>query len=61
MYLKALSGHENIIQLLDVFIGMNGKDLYLIFETMETDLHVSLLQTRNLFHSNHLLFDSLFV
>jgi len=41
MYLKALSGHENIIQLLDVYLSGNGNDIYLIFETMETDLHVS--------------------
>jgi len=42
MYLQALQGHENIIQLLNTSIGLNGKDIYLIFETMETDLHVSL-------------------
>lgn len=50
MYLQALHGHENIIQLLDAFIGMNGKDIYLIFETMETDLHVSRLRNRSTFH-----------
>ena len=39
MYLKQLSGHENIIELLNVIQADNKRDLYLVFEFMETDLH----------------------
>jgi len=37
--LQELSDHENIITLLDVIKADNDKDIYLIFEYMETDLH----------------------
>jgi mitogen-activated protein kinase 15 len=37
-YLKALKGHENIVQLLDHVV--TEKDLYLLFDYVETDLHV---------------------
>jgi mitogen-activated protein kinase 15 len=37
-YLHELN-HENIIKLLNVFRAENDKDLYLIFEYMEADLH----------------------
>lgn len=40
MYLRQLSGHENIIKLLSIMHANNNKDLYLVFELMETDLHV---------------------
>jgi len=39
MYLKALKGHDNIIQLLSVIKADNNRDLYLVFDYMETDLH----------------------
>lgn len=39
MYLQELSGHENIIRLLNVMKADNDRDLYLVFEFMETDLH----------------------
>ena len=39
MLLEELSGHENIVQLLNVIKAENDKDLYLVFEFMETDLH----------------------
>ena len=44
-YLKAFSsscqgkGHENIVKLFDVHKADNDKDIYLVFEYMETDLH----------------------
>lgn len=38
MYLKALSGHENIIAIQHVLRADNQKDLYVTFEYMETDL-----------------------
>jgi len=39
MYLQHLKGHENIIKLLSVIRAQNDKDLYMVFEIMETDLH----------------------
>lgn len=40
MYLQHLNGHENIVRLLSLLRAQNNKDLYLVFEPMETDLHV---------------------
>jgi len=37
--LQELNGHDNIIKLLNVIKAENEKDIYLIFEFMETDLH----------------------
>jgi mitogen-activated protein kinase 15 len=39
MFLQALK-HDNIIKLLNVHRAENDKDIYLVFEYMETDLHV---------------------
>jgi len=39
IFLQELTDHENIISLLDVMKANNDKDIYLIFEFMETDLH----------------------
>jgi mitogen-activated protein kinase 15 len=39
MLLQELNGHENVIRLLNVIRAENDKDIYLIFEYMETDLH----------------------
>jgi len=39
IFLQELSEHENVITLLDVMKADNDKDIYLIFEYMETDLH----------------------
>ncbi|KAG5181216.1 mitogen-activated protein kinase [Tribonema minus] len=39
MYLQALSGHDNIIRLQHVIKAENGRDIYLTFDHMETDLH----------------------
>jgi len=39
MFLQELSDHENIIQLLNVVKAENDRDVYLIFEHMDTDLH----------------------
>eukprot|EP00736_Rhodelphis_marinus_P000166 Rmarinus@m.20708 len=38
-YLKLMAGHENIIRLYQVYRAANNRDLYLIFEYMETDLN----------------------
>lgn len=39
MFLQELSDHDNIIKLLDVLKAEGDKDIYLVFEYMETDLH----------------------
>jgi serine/threonine protein kinase len=39
MYLKHLAGHRNVVKLLSVIKSYNKKDLYLIFEYLESDLH----------------------
>lgn len=39
MFLQELNGHENIVRLLDVIKAENDKDIYLVFDYMETDLH----------------------
>lgn len=39
MFLQELHGHENIIKLLNVLKADNDRDIYLVFEYMETDLH----------------------
>jgi len=39
IFLQELTDHENIITLLDVMKADNDKDIYLVFEYMETDLH----------------------
>eukprot|EP01132_Coremiostelium_polycephalum_P004746 gene4746-5923_t len=39
MFLQELHGHENIIKLLNVLKADNDRDIYLVFEFMETDLH----------------------
>merc|ERR1719208_746138 len=38
VFLKEFGNHPNIIQLLNVHRASNDKDLYLVFEFMETDL-----------------------
>ena len=37
---QAFSSHENVIQLLNVVKASNNIDLYLVFEFMDSDLHV---------------------
>jgi mitogen-activated protein kinase 15 len=39
MFLQALHDHENVIQLYKVMKADNDRDIYLVFEHMETDLH----------------------
>ncbi|KAI8473076.1 MAG: mitogen-activated protein kinase 5 [Monoraphidium minutum] len=39
MFLQDLDKHENIIRLQNVLRAENDKDIYLVFEYMETDLH----------------------
>jgi len=39
MFLQDLNGHENIIRLRNIIKAENNKDLYLVFDFMEADLH----------------------
>lgn len=36
---QALTGHENIIRLQNVLKAENDRDIYLVFDFMDTDLH----------------------
>eukprot|EP00298_Acanthocystis_sp_HF-20_P023715 c33483_g1_i1.p1 GENE.c33483_g1_i1~~c33483_g1_i1.p1 ORF type:complete len:343 (+),score=112.20 c33483_g1_i1:59-1087(+) len=38
-FLQQLNDHENIVKLYDIYKADNDKDLYLVFEFMETDLY----------------------
>jgi mitogen-activated protein kinase 15 len=39
MFLQEFSGHENIILMTNVMKADNDRDIYVVFEYMETDLH----------------------
>jgi serine/threonine protein kinase len=39
-----LNGHENIVRLLNIIKAENNKDLYLVFDYMETDLHAVIVK-----------------
>ena len=39
VFLTQLTEHDNIVKLLAVIKAENNKDLYMVFEYMETDLH----------------------
>ena len=39
VFLQELNGHENIIRLSNVIRAENDRDIYLIFDFMDTDLH----------------------
>ena len=39
VFLQQMGNHENIVMLHNVFKADNDRDLYLVFEYMETDLH----------------------
>ena len=42
MFLQEMSGHEHVVTLLDVLKADNDKDIYLVFEFLETDLHAAI-------------------
>ncbi|NXE70274.1 MK15 kinase, partial [Calcarius ornatus] len=52
MFLQEFGEHPNIIKLLDVIPAENDKDIYLIFESMETDLH-AVIKKGNLLKDVH--------
>ena len=39
VFLKEFSDHPNVVKLLNVHRAENDRDLYLVFEFMNTDLH----------------------
>lgn len=39
IFLQELNGHENIIRLQNVIRAENDRDLYMVFDFMDTDLH----------------------
>ncbi|XP_044002190.1 extracellular signal-regulated kinase 2-like isoform X2 [Aphidius gifuensis] len=55
MFLLSLSNHENIIQLIGLHKADNDRDIYLIFEFMETDLH-NVIKKRNILKDIHKVF-----
>jgi len=42
LFLTQMQNHENIVQLYDVMKADNDRDIYLVFEYMETDLHATI-------------------
>ncbi|KAM6125796.1 mitogen-activated protein kinase 15 [Pterocles gutturalis] len=61
MFLQEFGEHPNIIKLLDVVRAQNDKDIYLIFESMETDLH-AVIKKGNLLkdiHKSYILYQLL--
>uniref|UniRef100_A0A8C3TWZ8 Mitogen-activated protein kinase 15 n=1 Tax=Catharus ustulatus TaxID=91951 RepID=A0A8C3TWZ8_CATUS len=61
MFLQEFGEHPNIIKLLDVIPAENDKDIYLIFESMETDLH-AVIKKGNLLkdiHKSYILYQLL--
>jgi mitogen-activated protein kinase 15 len=39
IFLQELNGHPNIVTLFNILKAENNKDIYLVFDFMETDLH----------------------
>uniref|UniRef100_A0A8C0QJW0 Mitogen-activated protein kinase 15 n=1 Tax=Chelonoidis abingdonii TaxID=106734 RepID=A0A8C0QJW0_CHEAB len=52
MFLQEFGEHPNIIKLLNVIRAQNDRDIYLIFESMETDLH-AVIKKGNLLKDIH--------
>ncbi|XP_031408802.1 mitogen-activated protein kinase 15 isoform X2 [Meleagris gallopavo] len=61
MFLREFGEHPNIIKLLDVIRAENNKDIYLIFESMETDLHAVIKKGNVLkdIHKSYILYQLL--
>lgn len=53
MFLQEFGEHPNIIKLLNVIRAQNDKDIYLVFEFMETDLH-AVIRKGNLLKDVHM-------
>ncbi|XP_020711219.2 extracellular signal-regulated kinase 2 isoform X2 [Athalia rosae] len=55
MFLLSFANHENIIQLIGLHKANNDKDIYLVFEYMETDLH-NVIKRGNILKDIHKVF-----
>ncbi|XP_053593160.1 mitogen-activated protein kinase 15 isoform X4 [Microplitis demolitor] len=55
MFLLSFSNHENIIQLIGLHKANNDRDIYLVFEFMETDLH-NVIKRGNILKDIHKVF-----
>ncbi|XP_078394002.1 mitogen-activated protein kinase 15-like, partial [Cetorhinus maximus] len=53
LFLQEFGHHPNIIKLLNVIRAANDKDIYLVFEYMETDLH-AVIKKGNLLKDIHI-------
>ncbi|KAL0961858.1 hypothetical protein UPYG_G00332570 [Umbra pygmaea] len=52
MFLQEFGDHDNIVKLLNVIRAQNDKDIYLVFEYMDTDLH-AVIKKGNLLKDVH--------
>jgi len=60
MFLQEMRGHEHIITLLNVMKADNDRDIYLVFEYMETDLHAAIrANILQEIHKQYILWQSL--
>nr|XP_058132121.1 mitogen-activated protein kinase 15 isoform X2 [Dasypus novemcinctus] len=61
MLLQEFGGHPNIIRLLDVLRAANDRDIYLVFESMDTDLNAVIRKGRLLqdVHKRYVLYQLL--
>ncbi|XP_033226406.1 extracellular signal-regulated kinase 2 [Belonocnema kinseyi] len=55
VFLLSFANHENIIQLIGLHKANNDRDIYLVFEFMETDLH-NVIKRGNILHEIHKVF-----
>ena len=60
MFLQEMAGHEHIVTLLNVLKADNDRDIYLVFEHMETDLHAAIrANILQEIHKQYILWQSL--
>ena len=60
MFLQEMNGHEHIIRLTNVLKADNDRDIYLVFEYMETDLHAAIrANILQEIHKQYILWQSL--
>ena len=55
MFLLSFANHENIIRLIGLHKANNDRDIYLVFEYMETDLH-NVIKKGNILKDIHKVF-----
>ena len=55
VFLKEFSDHPNVVKLLNVHRAENDRDLYLVFEFMNTDLHHVIRYTQSIHFAETLM------